>query len=119
MSTFVRSSTSRSSLKHRLFTVPDENEIDDEEDDEEFEQFIKDNQIFDESNLISIKGNEFSVTEGMTCCLKFHRKALERKAVNIFNIFSALCLNCLNFFFHGLEIPRRLLQFEANKVCVF
>ena len=56
MSTFVRSSTSRSSLKHRLFTVADENEIDDEEDDEEFEQFIKDNQIFDESSYINIKG---------------------------------------------------------------
>ena len=56
MSTFVRSSTSRSSLKHRLFTVADENEIDDEEDDEEFEQFIKDNQIFNESSYINIKG---------------------------------------------------------------
>ena len=56
MSTFVRSSTSRSSLKHRLFTVADENEIDEEEDDEEFEQFIKDNQIFNESSYINIKG---------------------------------------------------------------
>ena len=56
MSTFVRSSTSRSSLKHRLFTVADENEIDEEEDDEEFQQFIKDNQIFNESSYISIKG---------------------------------------------------------------
>ena len=59
MSTFVRSSTSRSSLKHRLFTIPDENEEDEEEDNEEFEQFIRDNHIFDEASIISIKGKYF------------------------------------------------------------
>ena len=68
MSTFVRSSTSRSSLKHRLFTVADENEIDEEEDDEEFEQFIKDNQIFDESSYINIKGIFMYQTK---CLLKY------------------------------------------------
>ena len=61
MSTFVRSSTSRSSLKHRLFTIPDENELDEEEDNEEFEQFIIDNHIFDEASFISIKGKYFEV----------------------------------------------------------
>ena len=56
MSTFVRSSTSRSSLKHRLFAI-DETDLDDEEDDEEFEAFIKSNNEFinDHHNLIHLK----------------------------------------------------------------
>ena len=54
MSTFVRSSTSRSSLKHRLFAPnPDENEMDDEEDDDEFEQYVKKNEIKENSMITS------------------------------------------------------------------
>ena len=54
MSTFVRSSTSRSSLKHRLFAPnPDENEMDDEEDDEEFENYVKKNEIKENSMITS------------------------------------------------------------------
>ena len=60
MSTFVRSSTSRSSLRHRLFTMPDqENDIDDEEDDEEFEQFIKNSQEAI-NEVITMKNSEQS-----------------------------------------------------------
>lgn len=55
MSTFVRSSTSRSSLKHRLFAI-DETELDDEEDDEEFEAFMKSNtEVMSDENLIHMK----------------------------------------------------------------
>ena len=54
MSTFVRSSTSRSSLKHRLFAPnPDEIEMDDEEDDEEFENYVKKNEIKENSMITS------------------------------------------------------------------
>ena len=57
MSTFVRSSTSRSSLRHRLFQSTDENELDDEEDDEEFDQYMKDHDI-KENSLIQSKPEE-------------------------------------------------------------
>ena len=65
MSTFVRSSTSRSSLKHRLFqNNQDETEIDDEEDDEEFEQYIKDQDIKDTSMIESKPEEEIAASDG-------------------------------------------------------
>ena len=63
MSTFVRSSTSRSSLKHRLFAPnPDENEMDDEEDDDEFEQYVKKNEIKERINQDRISGCDIEIS---------------------------------------------------------